>query len=351
MERFLWTLNILICIACFGTIETFGGQRSEIPQFPIERYTKAIISNDTLYINQGQQIPSPHYGTLLTVPLTGAHIPERYPSYSGVYVEDWLAHEKSMISAENQFQFCWDIVAGEVIMLNIIETWMGNIPQFTVMSIPLEWLTASTTLQENYPLETYGVSGVFPLDNLFGGGRTLEQRTRVFFDVIAVGPMDFRLYISNQGTMSVWKFDQDVNNQLKALHPKEIAPQELLNMLSDEWKEVTRFSLEFEGPFRATHIGGQTYILSETEDTLYQIQDSQLIPILSLPHPPKASNAPEPEMVFIVDNDREQFIFFTPSFTGHSPTIITVGSPSSEREGLEQALRSVLESPGRKERR
>ncbi len=344
MERFLWTLNILILIAYFGSTETFGGQRSEIPQFPIERYTKAIISSGTLYINQGQQIPSPHYGTLLTVPLTGAHIPESYPSYSGVYVEDWLAHEKRMISAENQFQFCWDIVAGEVIMLNIIETWMGNIPQFTLMSIPLEWLTASTTLRENYPLETYGVSGVFPLDNLFGGGRTLEQRTRVFFDVIAVGPMDFRLYISNQGTMSVWKFDQDVNSQLKALHSDEIAPQELLKILSDEWKEITRFSLEFEGPFRVTHIGGQTYILSEAQDTLYQIQNSQLTRVLSLPHPPKTPNRPESKMVFIMDKDREQLIFLTPSFTYYSPTIITVGSPSSERDGLEQALRSGLES-------
>lgn len=330
-----------IVLFVLGT-NAWCGQRSTAQHFSLERYRKFIVTGNKLYNGHGQGMNTPYNGTLTVIPLESPTEHEKYPSYSGVYVEDWSEEKDSLISLSGQFQFCWDITNSTMYSLNIIERWLGGKPEFALMAIPLEWLRDSTSFRDIEPLESYGVSTLFPLYRHFSLN-PFEQRSRVFFDILAVESQEYQLYISYEGYMSVRIFSPETQRFLDE-HWNELSFEKRHQMLEDEWKETDRFSIEFDGPFWVFHIKQQIYIFSEVARRIYQRSESGLQLVVELPPLSELSERSLFDTAFVVDKDTGEALFFLPSYKQSKElTVLSVGGSHSQRQDILPALKAALE--------
>ncbi len=347
MKRIICIFSLCGMLVAIEHLMAFGAvRRAEIQPFPIERYKKVILDDGRLYMSNGQGLLSPYYGMLFVGTLAAPPAVEMFPAYSGVYVEDLAPEGGSMIPIGNHFPFCWDIAAGNMLSLNIIDDLLGGGgPEFAVMSIPLNWLTASSIPQDiRYPLDTYGLSEPYPLFRLFSLSSN-EQRARVFFDLMTYHERELMLYLAYDGTLHIRKFHQDVQAELRRRWD-ELSNDEYHRLSDAEWKEVESFPIDFEGPFWVIPLGTQRYVLSEVKDTVYRLDADGLTPVLHLPVQEAQRKA---SRIFVIDKDREQLSFFLPAFPDPtSPTMITIGAASTKHQDLEPALRSLLDMYGEK---
>ena len=349
MKRIVLMMGIWGIVCFTGLPVVFGARRAELQPFPIERYKKAVITDGRVYMSDGQGVTAPFGGTLLMGALTAPSVVKMFPSYAGVFVEDIPEDGGNIRPISNHFQFCWDISAGHIMSLNIINYWLGgNAPEFTLTDIPLHWLTASSAIRMDEPLETYGVSWISTLYDLF----FIVPRSLVFFDVIALDEKAFTLYTTYDGQLTVREFDRTVNDRIDMLwetNQWQNLPQDERDRLEEaEWKEIGSFPIDFEGPFWVIALGEQRYLLSEVKDTVSRVDKQGLTPVLHLPAHTDAEAQMNAHRVFIVDKDREQLSFVIPSLAeSASPTVITIGDTTTMPQGLEPALRSMLEIYGK----
>ena len=353
MKRIVLMLGISAIVCFTGGTAAFA-RRADKQPFAIERYKKVILAKGRVYMSDGQGVAAPFRGALLAGVLSTPSEIEQFPAYSGVYVEDIPEPGGDIRPVGNQFQFCWDIAAGNMMSLNVINEWLGGVLQFTLMDIPLHWLTASSAVREIDLPDAYAVSGIFPLFNFFLISPN-ELRSRVFFDVIALDERAFTLYIAYEGRMTVREFDRTINDRLITLWKnsqwQSLSHDERRHMEEAEWKATDSFPIDFEGPFWVIAIGEQRYLLSEVKDTLYRIDEQGLTPVLHLPAQTDDEAQTHAHRVFIVDKDRQQLSFVIPSLAeSASPTVITIGGTTTMPQGLEPALRSMLERYGKEKK-
>jgi hypothetical protein len=332
-------LNLLGILIYMGT-GVFAASHSEYQPFLLEQYTKAIMSGNRLYIADGQDILFPYGGRLAVVALAGEHPPQQFPAYTGVFVEEYPETTDKPVPIGNQYQFCWDIVNGQLFSINITKHWNG-FPQCELMGISLDWIQGSANLREIDPF-TYHISYIHPLDKLLTS-TFIQKRFWIFFDVAAFKEQAFHLYIASQGALTVWNFNKEMHEFLRT-DRRGMSDEEIARAREKTWQEMTSVPIEFEGPFRVICLGKKTYIFSELVRTIYLFEGERLTPLITLPPLPEDDTRGAFDHLFIVDKDHDQALFFVPSAEQPDmPGVITIGATGSLQDGLDPALRSALD--------
>ena len=79
----------LLCMYILSSIEVSGLSHFELQQFPVNRYQKAVISGQVLYMNTATHVREEHQGHLIRVPFSGHPEPQSLWDYVGVHAVTW----------------------------------------------------------------------------------------------------------------------------------------------------------------------------------------------------------------------------------------------------------------------
>ena len=317
-------------------IQSASAQPVKVEPFRIGHYTKAIISGNTLYMNDAQYAPEPHQGNLIRIPLTQEENTQIIPSYAGVSV---AARPHSQYRT---LPFCWDIVGPYFLAMNVEDL---ATPSFVLLRIPLQELP---NIFQRHETEldlfmSYGLSDLYPLAHLFKFAST-QQRMQIFFDIVSIDQDTFHLYRVVDGVMTVWENDKDAHLVLLTTNwNAESDPFALQKVQQKSWIELRSFPVDLKGPFRVILLQGETYIFSEHAHTLYRFEEERLLPLIHLPPFPEGDSSINFEQVFVVDKDHQRVIFWIPS-SEHSdePDAIAFGKSASLPEELVSAVKKAM---------
>ena len=345
---------VMVCLMCqslfsLTTVADPPPSRFDDQRFPVNDYQKAVISGQTLYMNTAPYTSEKHQGHLISVPLSSPHDPQYLWDYVGVHASKWSEREQRRVSASDQYAFCWDIAEQDLLAINIEGSWRQGGPFFVLVRMPL----ADIAVLREKILEAgeaflgkSGLSNIHPLARLFQSSLApRDQRSRVFFDIVPFDRKTYHLYIAYEGTMTVWDYDPDANEILRAQWGKlsTLSNAEYLDAKKKSWRQIRSVPVEFEGPFRVIRLNDTIYIFSEHLRTVYRYEGDKLVPLIHLPPLPEADSSTGLEQVFVVDKDQQRVIFWIPSAEHpDDPDVMTLGRSASLPEELVPAVKEAM---------
>ena len=340
---------LCLCLFSFTTVAGPPVARFDDLRFSLNRYQKAVISGQTLYMNTAPHVSEEHQGHLIRISLYAHPEPQLLWDYVGVHAVKRSISERRMVSVENQYPFCWDIAGETLVAIDIGGSWRRGGPFFVLFRIPLADIAILREkileMGETF-LGKSAISDLYPLANLFDSSTApRDQRSRVFFDIVPFDRQKFHLYIAHNGKMTIWNYDQAMHEVMMATRDWSIKSsyERYMEARETSWVPMRSFPVDFEGPFRIIRLNDTIYIFSEHLRTVYRYEGDKLVPLIHLPPLPETDSSTGLEQVFVVDKDQQRVIFWIPSAEHpDDPDVMTLGKSAPLSAELIPAVQAAM---------
>ena len=311
-----------------------------------ESYQKALVIDDVLYMmTRKSSEPGFHRNVLLQTALSGQTTARHTALQTGVrFRESWVKDRDNPVALARRYPLRWDIAGEALFSVDVGESVMKDVPGFRLMTIPrqqLELTNESRNASETWvPVNDYGLFQLFHLLTE-KKSKKLQKRT-VYFDIAVLGSHAFELYVVSDGLLRMWRFDKDSTSSVKTgafeYHDGEYRDVRVIG-----WEEHGPW--EFDSPFRALRVGGQTYIFSQTNGKLYLPKNEKLEVVAEVPG--YFVHSVTGPTIIIMDKDNDSLWFYAPGrefFTPLSPPHALRSKVQQEHLlRIEQAILSLLD--------